>query len=49
MKTKTYSFYSYSKRAWVHFKAYNIHDALDKARTYDANVDYADIRLYSFS
>lgn len=49
MKTKTYSFYSYSNRTRMHIKASNIYDALEKARTYDANVDFCDLCLISFS
>ena len=42
---RTYSYYSAEKRAWVHIKAKNKREALQKARIYDPGTKASDVSL----
>ena len=42
---RTYSYYSDDKRAWVHIKAKNKKEALQKARIYDPGVKSCELSL----
>ena len=42
---RIYSYYSFSRRAWAHIKAYTKHEALETARVYDPHIKFSDLSL----
>ena len=46
---RIYSYYSLTHRAWAHIKAYNKHEALEKARVYDPYVKISDLSLLMYN